>query len=97
MIRIPEPNLHCWRHIGIGPRSFMMGPRRVLNLADDVTARVADQYALAPWSQDGRRRPAPGREVACDAENREPARHFTWKTDAQRWLDEVSAFIVTGH
>jgi hypothetical protein len=31
-----------------------------------------------------------------DAEGREHARHSTRKTDAQRWLDEVSASIVTG-
>lgn len=45
MIRVPEATLRYWRHIGIGPKSFKMGPRRVLYLADDVTAWVADQYA----------------------------------------------------
>ncbi len=46
MIRVPEATLRYWRHIGIGPRSFKMGPRRVLYRADDVTAWVADQYAF---------------------------------------------------
>jgi hypothetical protein len=45
VIRVPEATLRYWRHIGIGPRSFKMGPRRVLYLADDVTSWVAEQYA----------------------------------------------------
>jgi len=31
-----------------------------------------------------------------DATGREHARHFGRKTDAQRWLDETTASIVTG-
>src|SRR3954452_16891693 len=31
-----------------------------------------------------------------DAEGREHARHFKRKADAQRWLDEVAATVVTG-
>jgi integrase len=31
-----------------------------------------------------------------DAEGKEHARHFTRKVDAQRWLDEVTASVVTG-
>jgi len=45
VIRVPEATLRYWRHIGIGPRSFKMGPRRVLYLADDVMTWVAKQYA----------------------------------------------------
>ncbi|GAA2499142.1 helix-turn-helix domain-containing protein [Terrabacter carboxydivorans] len=45
MIRVPEATLRYWRHIGIGPRSFKMGPRRVLYRADDVDAWVTAQYA----------------------------------------------------
>ena len=45
MIRVPQATLRYWRHIGIGPRSFKMGPRRVLYRADDVEAWVAAQYA----------------------------------------------------
>lgn len=32
-----------------------------------------------------------------DAGGREHARHFVRKTDAQQWLDEVTASVVTGH
>ena len=32
-----------------------------------------------------------------DDAGREHARHFGRKTDAQRWLDEVSSSVVTGH
>lgn len=45
MIRVPEATLRYWRHIGIGPRSFKMGPRRVLYRADDVEAWAVAQYA----------------------------------------------------
>jgi integrase len=31
-----------------------------------------------------------------DGDGKEHARHFTRKTDAQRWLDEVTASVVTG-
>ena len=31
-----------------------------------------------------------------DSGGREHARHFERKTDAQRWLDEVTASVVTG-
>lgn len=45
MIRVPQATLRYWRHVGIGPRSFKMGPRRVLYRADDVEAWVTAQYA----------------------------------------------------
>ena len=45
VIRVPEATLRYWRHIGIGPRSFKMGLRGVLYLADDVMTWVAKQYA----------------------------------------------------
>jgi hypothetical protein len=31
-----------------------------------------------------------------DADGKEHARHFKRKADAQRWLDEVTATVVTG-
>jgi hypothetical protein len=31
-----------------------------------------------------------------DASDREHARHFTRKIDAQHWLDEVASSVVTG-
>lgn len=44
VIRVPHATLRYWRHIGIGPKSFKMGPRRVLYREQDVLAWVADQY-----------------------------------------------------
>lgn len=44
MIRVPQATLRYWRHVGIGPRSFKMGPRRVLYRVDDVLEWVAGQY-----------------------------------------------------
>lgn len=45
LIRIPTATLRYWRHIGVGPRSFKMGPRRVLYRREDIQAWVAGQYA----------------------------------------------------
>lgn len=45
LIRIPAATLRYWRHVGTGPRSFRMGPRRVLYRRDDVQAWAAEQYA----------------------------------------------------
>lgn len=44
IIRVPHATLRYWRHIGLGPRSFKMGPRRVCYREDDVRAWVAEQY-----------------------------------------------------
>jgi hypothetical protein len=44
MVRVPQATLRYWRHVGIGPRSFKMGPRRVLYRVDDVLEWVAGQY-----------------------------------------------------
>ena len=46
VIRVPSATLRYWRHIGIGPNSFKMGPRRVLYLEADVLAWVAEQYGV---------------------------------------------------
>jgi predicted DNA-binding transcriptional regulator AlpA len=45
IIRVPQATLRYWRHIGIGPRSFKMGPRRVLYRENDVVAWVDQQIA----------------------------------------------------
>lgn len=45
IIRVPHATLRYWRHMGIGPKSFKMGPRRVLYREEDVLAWVAQQYA----------------------------------------------------
>lgn len=44
-IRIPSATLRYWRYIGIGPKSFKMGPRRVLYRREDVQDWVDAQYA----------------------------------------------------
>ena len=43
IIRVPQATLRYWRHIGIGPKSFKMGPRRVLYRENDVVAWVDQQ------------------------------------------------------
>lgn len=45
---------------------------------------------------DGRRKPAVWRARYRDEAGKEHARHFTRQADAQRWLDEVTAALVTG-
>lgn len=45
MIRVPEGTLRYWRHVGCGPKSFKMGPRRVVYLEGDVLKWVDAQYA----------------------------------------------------
>ena len=47
IIRVPCATLRYWRHIGIGPKSFKMGPRRVLYREEDVLAWAAEQYGAA--------------------------------------------------
>lgn len=45
MIRVPEGTLRYWRHLGSGPKSFKMGPRRVVYREQDVLEWVDAQYA----------------------------------------------------
>lgn len=47
MIRVPTATLRYWRYIGVGPKSFKMGPRRVLYLHQDVDDWVDSQYQRA--------------------------------------------------
>ena len=47
LIRVPHATLRYWRHIGVGPKSFKMGPRRVLYREDDVIAWATAQYGAA--------------------------------------------------
>ena len=44
----------------------------------------------------GRRKPTVWRARYRDEAGKEHARHFTRRADAQRWLDEVTAALVTG-
>lgn len=47
LIRVPHATLRYWRYIGVGPKSFKMGPRRVLYREDDVIAWATEQYGAA--------------------------------------------------
>lgn len=37
-LRTPESTVRYWRHVGWGPRSFNIGPRRVMYRRADVEA-----------------------------------------------------------
>ena len=53
MIRVPQGTLRYWRHLGSGPRSFKMGPRRVVYREQDVLEWVEAQYAERERTRDG--------------------------------------------
>lgn len=42
---VPVATLRYWRHIGTGPKSFKMGPRRIVYKRADVDTWLAKQYA----------------------------------------------------
>lgn len=44
MLGMPEATLRYWRHIGTGPKSFKLGPRRVVYKDEDVLAWIEKQY-----------------------------------------------------
>ncbi|MBD7980044.1 helix-turn-helix transcriptional regulator [Oerskovia merdavium] len=44
LLGLPEATLRYWRHCGTGPKSFTLGPRRVVYREDDVLAWVQAQY-----------------------------------------------------
>ena len=41
---VPIPTLRWWRHQGMGPRSFKLGPRKVMYKESDVQAWLDEQY-----------------------------------------------------
>lgn len=43
-IKTPVPTLRYWRHVGAGPRSFKLGPRKVMYRRSDVEAWLEEQY-----------------------------------------------------
>ncbi len=45
LIRVPAATLRYWRHRGTGPKSFKMGPRRVMYRERDVLQWIDGQYA----------------------------------------------------
>ena len=44
LTRVPIATLRWWRHQGIGPRSFKLGPRKVMYKESDVLAWLEHQY-----------------------------------------------------
>jgi predicted DNA-binding transcriptional regulator AlpA len=44
LTRVPIATLRWWRHQGIGPRSFKLGPRKVMYKEPDVLAWLEQQY-----------------------------------------------------
>lgn len=44
VLHTPANTLRYWRHNGTGPRSFRMGPRRVMYRRQDVEAWLQRQY-----------------------------------------------------
>jgi predicted DNA-binding transcriptional regulator AlpA len=42
--RVPPTTLRWWRHQDIGPRSFRLGPRKVMYKESDVLAWLENQY-----------------------------------------------------
>jgi predicted DNA-binding transcriptional regulator AlpA len=44
LTRVPIATLRWWRHQGIGPRSFKLGPRKVMYKQSDVQAWLDEQY-----------------------------------------------------
>ena len=57
----------------------------------------AGKTRRAPWPTSPNDRTANGGLAIATAAGRQHAKHFTRKVDAQRWLDEVTASVVTGH
>jgi predicted DNA-binding transcriptional regulator AlpA len=45
MTRVPIATLRWWRHQGEGPRSFRLGPRKVMYKESDVIAWLEKHYA----------------------------------------------------
>lgn len=47
-LHTPVATLRYWRHVGTGPKSFRLGPRRVMYRRDDVEHWIAEQYNAGP-------------------------------------------------
>jgi predicted DNA-binding transcriptional regulator AlpA len=44
LLSVPIPTLRWWRHQGMGPKSFKLGPRKVMYKESDVLAWIEEQY-----------------------------------------------------
>ena len=48
LTHVPEATLRYWRHKRTtGPKSFKVGPRRVMYKREDVEAWIEEQYAAS--------------------------------------------------
>lgn len=43
ILGMPEATLRYWRHLGTGPKSFKLGPRRVVYRREHLLTWIADQ------------------------------------------------------
>jgi predicted DNA-binding transcriptional regulator AlpA len=43
-LNMPQATLRYWRHVGEGPKSFRLGPRRVMYRERDVELWLDEQY-----------------------------------------------------
>lgn len=80
--------IHQWRYMQKGPRGFRVGRH--------LRFRPAD--VRGPMASIRRRgnRPSPWEAVHRDPNGRQQTRSVRRKVDAQRWLDEQTAAMVTG-
>lgn len=44
LLHSPVATLRYWRHVGVGPRSFKLGAKRVMYRRSDVEAWLQEQY-----------------------------------------------------
>lgn len=44
---IPQETLRYWRHRGTGPKSFKLGPKKVVYAEDDLNAWIDAQRAAS--------------------------------------------------
>ena len=49
---VPIATLRWWRHQGMGPRSFKLGPRKVMYKESDVIAKMERMLKTAPAGAD---------------------------------------------
>jgi predicted DNA-binding transcriptional regulator AlpA len=50
-LNMPQATLRYWRHVGEEPKSFRLGPRRVMYRERDVELWLDEQYRAATSQQ----------------------------------------------
>src|SRR4051794_11224688 len=73
-----------------------MTSRRLLRSSTNRARRTSRNFWEGPMASVKRRPDGKWRARYRDEAGKEHARHFDRKVDAQRWLDEVTAAMVTG-